>query len=116
MRAAGLVSPEMEIANEATVAYMANLLAFATFAGNSAAANPASDDILIDIRNEQQIAGNAGQLVDRVADKLLGGAISTALRNEAIAMAERSPASATAGRVAEVIHTIVTSPEYVVQR
>ncbi len=116
MRGAGLVSPEMEIANEATVAYMANLLAFATFAGNSAAANPAPDDILIDITSEQQIAGNAAQLVDRVADKLIGGAISTALRNEAIAMAERSPANATAVRVAEVIHTIVTSPEYVVQR
>ena len=116
MRAAGLVSPEMEIANEATVAYMANLLAFAAFAGNSAAANPAADDILIDIRSEQQIAGNAAQLVDRIADKLLGGAISPALRGEAIAMTERSPPSATAGRVAEVIHTIVTSPEYVVQR
>ena len=62
------------------------------------------------------LAGNAAQLVDRVADKLLGGAISAALRGEAIAMAERSPASASVGRVAEVIHTIVTSPEYVVQR
>lgn len=116
MRTAGLVAPEMEIANEATVAYMANLLAFATFAGNSATVNPGPDDILIDITSEQQLAGNAAQLVDRVADKLLGGAISAALRGEAIAMAERSPASASVGRVAEVIHTIVTSPEYVVQR
>ena len=116
MRAAGLLSPEMEIANEATVAYMANLLAFAAFAGNSAAVNPGPDDVLIDITGEQQLAGSVGQLVDRVADKLLGGAISAALRSEAIAMAERSPATASAGRVAEVIHTIVTSTEYVVQR
>jgi hypothetical protein len=115
MRAAGLVAPEMEIANEATLAYMANLLAFGTFAAN-ANANPGPDDIVIDTRDEEALAGNAAQLVDRVADELAGGAISATLRNEAIAMVERLPASAAAARAAEAIHAIITAPEYVVLR
>jgi uncharacterized protein (DUF1800 family) len=113
MRSAGLVAPEMEITNEATVAYMANLLAFGTFGAN-ANTNPGSDGIVIDTRDEEALAGNAPQLVDRVADELTGGAISATLRNEAIAMVERLPASAAAARVAEAIHAIVTAPEYVV--
>jgi uncharacterized protein (DUF1800 family) len=115
MRAAGLVAPEMEIANEASLAYMATLLAFGTFAAN-ANANPAPDDIVIDTREEELLAGNAAQLVDRVADELAGGAISATLRNEAISMVERLPASAAAARVAEAIHAVVTAPEYVVVR
>lgn len=115
MRNAGLVAPEMEIANEATLAYMANLLAFGTFAAN---ANPGAgpDDIVIDTREEELLAGNAAQLVDRVADELAGGAISATLRSEVVAMVERLPASAAAARVAEAIHGIVTAPEYVVAR
>ena len=115
MRNAGLVAPEMEIANEATLAYMANLLAFGTFAAN---ANPGAgpDDIVIDTREEELLAGNAAQLVDRVADELAGGTISATLRSEVIAMVERLPASAAAARVAESIHGIVTAPEYVVVR
>jgi uncharacterized protein (DUF1800 family) len=115
MRAAGLVSPEMEIANEASLAYMANVLAFGTFAAN-ANASPAPDDIVLDTRDEAALAGNAAQLVDRVADELAGGAISATLRSEAIAMVERLPVNAAAARVAEAIHTIITAPEYVVLR
>ncbi len=115
MRSAGLVAPEMEITNEATVAYMANLLAFGTFGAN-ANANPGPDGIVIDTRDEEALAGNAPQLVDRIADELMGGAISATLRNEAIAMVERLPASAAAARVAEAIHAIITAPEYVVLR
>lgn len=116
MRSLKLVSPEMQITTETTSANLANLLAFATFGANSRTAGLKPDDIYIDVSAEEPIAGDAGRLVDQVADKLLGGALSATLRSQTVALVERLPATVPAARAAEAIHAIITSPDYAVQR
>jgi uncharacterized protein (DUF1800 family) len=114
MRTLGLVAPEMEITTETTSANLANVLAFSIYANNSSATNLAPETVYIDISTEVALAADAPRLVDQVANKLVGGGISTELRNEVIAMVERIPAAAGSGRAAEAIHDIVTAPEYAV--
>ncbi len=116
MRSLDLVAPEMEITTETTTASLANLLAFWTFVYNSSNANLRPDDIFIDIADEQAIAADAARLVDQVAGKLTGGALSTDLRSELIAMVELIPAAQGAARAAEAIHGVVAAPEYAVLR
>jgi uncharacterized protein (DUF1800 family) len=112
MRAAGLVAPELEIANESTVALTANVMAAYAFVLNSATAGLKPEDIYLDISTEIPHATDSNALINRVADKLQGGALSSELRAEAVAAIERIPASVAPGRVAEAIYSIVTSPEY----
>ncbi len=116
MRTAGLVAPELEIADESTVALTANVLAIYTFVLTSAATNLQPGDIAIDITSEISLANDPTALVNQVANKLQGGALSSELRTETLAAVERIPASAAAVRVSEAIHTIVTSPEYATLR
>ena len=111
-----LVSPEMQITTETTTSSTNNFLAFAIFLRNSSTAGLAADDIFIDIAAELGFASNPATLVDRAADRLLGGAISPGLRNETIAMVSLIPATETAFRVTEAVHAIASSPEYAVVR
>ena len=62
------------------------------------------------------VAADVDALIDRVADKLLGGEISDTLRIETRGMVERIPATETALRAAEAVFFVVTSPEYAYQR
>ena len=110
----GLVSPEMQITNETTTSSTNNYLAFIVFLRNSSTANLAADDIAIDISGELPFANDTSALVDRAANRLLGGDISNGLRSDAIGMANLWPAANADIRVAEVIHAIVTSPEFAV--
>lgn len=116
MRTAGLVAPELEIADESTVALTANVLAVYSFIATSAATNLQPDDIAIDISGELPLANDPTALVNQVANKLQGGALSSELRAETLAAVERIPANAAAVRVSEAIHAIVTSPEYATLR
>jgi hypothetical protein len=116
MRTAGLVAPELEIADESTVALTANVLAVYSFIATSAATNLQPDDIVIDISGELPLANDPTALVNQVANKLQGGALSSELRAETLAAVERIPANAAAVRVSEAIHAIVTSPEYATLR
>lgn len=116
MRSLGLVAPEMEITTETTTANLANLLAFWTFVYNSSNTSLRPDDIFIDLSAEEAIAADAPQLVDQVAGKLTGGALSAELRAELVDMVELIPANLAAARAAEAIHGVVTSPEYAVLR
>ena len=62
--------------------------------------------------------------VNRVAEKLLGGAgqMSAALKTEAKAQVDRivvpatNPSTALATRAADAIYLVVTSPDYAIQR
>jgi hypothetical protein len=116
MRDAGLVAPELEITQESTAALTANVLAIYCFVNHSATAGLKPEDIVLDYSGELPLAGDAAALLNRIADKLTGGALSTELRAEALAAIERVPASAAAARVGEAIHAIVTSPEYATLR
>ena len=70
----------------------------------------------MDFSQEVALAGDSEALVNRIADKLLGGTISPALKAEAKAAVERVPAPSAGQRVSEAMYLIATSPEYVVSR
>jgi uncharacterized protein (DUF1800 family) len=114
MRTRGLVAPELEITNEYTSATTANVIAFATF--GSLEANPPATQVRLDLARDAALANDPDRLVAAVADRLVGGAISAELRAATVGMVERIPASVPNARVAEAIHTIALSPEYMVLR
>lgn len=108
----GLVSPEMGITNETTTASTNNYLAWSIYLRNSSSEDLEPQSIFIDIESELPFAGNADELVSRVAARLTGGSISDALREQAVSMVELFPQGSEAFRVAEAINTIAASPEY----
>jgi hypothetical protein len=55
-------------------------------------------------------------LVNRVADKLLGGQISAELKASVKAQVDRTATTVPNTRVADAIYLIVTAPEFVLQR
>jgi hypothetical protein len=71
---------------------------------------------MIDFAEETAIAANADALIDRVAEKLLAGQISTTLRAEISGMLLRIPADEALLRAAEAIYLVQTSPEFAYQR
>ena len=111
-----LVAPEMQIATEYLNTTTTNFLYQQVFARNSSSTGLAENAIAIDINSEVAIAGDSEALVNRIADKLLAGQVSTTLKTEAKAAVDRIPATNPAQRVAEALYLIVTSPEYAVQR
>lgn len=114
--AAGLVAPEMQITNELTGALTTNIMTVAVFVWNRFDANLAPEAVAIDFSGDISAASDPAVLVTRIADRLLGGTISTELRREAEALAAQYPAGQESLRVLEVVHLIATSPEYAVQR
>ena len=86
------------------------------FGLNSLNQNLRPNDVFINFESEMLLAADVDQLIDSVAGKLLGGDISTTLRNEIAGMLALIPEADTAIRVAETIYFIVTSPEYAYQR
>lgn len=110
----GLVSPELQIANENTVVTTNNFLATAIFLWTSETENLAPSTIYIDIRPDLAFAGDAAKLVDHVAEKLLGGVISDSLRDQTITLVNAISQGESAFRVTEAIHTIATSLDYAI--
>ena len=108
----GLVSPEMQITNETTIASTHNYLAVAVFLQNSSAADLRDDTITIDITSDLALADDRDALIDSVAMRLLGRAPSASLRIQIDELLNRIPANDADFRVAEVIHAIVTSTEF----
>jgi len=111
-----MVSPELEIATEYQNTFVTNYMFGQVFGLNSLSQNLRPQDVFINFESEMPIAADIDQLIDSVAGKLLGGEISTTLRNEIGGMLALIPATDTAIRVAETIYFIVTSPEYAYQR
>ncbi|XOV86171.1 MAG: DUF1800 family protein [Pseudomonadota bacterium] len=112
IKLASLVSPEMQITNETTSSSVNNYLAFAIFLRNSRSANLRPRDIYLSLEDDVAFASNPSVLVQRIADKLLGGTISDELRaeTEALVALWQGPD----GRVMEAIHSIASSPEFAV--
>ncbi|MCZ8131412.1 MAG: DUF1800 domain-containing protein [Steroidobacteraceae bacterium] len=116
LQAAGLVSPELQITTETTTVTTANALYNLVFFRNSSVTNAGPNDVLIDVTEELALTDTPTALVERIAAKLLGGRISDRLRQAAVEQVGRVPATNRAGRVAEALYLVVTSPEYAVDR
>jgi uncharacterized protein (DUF1800 family) len=121
----GFVSPEMQLATEILSASSTNFFyTQAFFRTQAQAATLNADDMYITTTDELALAADSEALVNRVADKLLGGAgqMSAALKAETKAQVERTtvpatnPGTALATRTADAIYFVVTSPDFALQR
>ena len=112
----GLVAPELQIATEYLNTTVTNTFYNVIFFWNSTVPGLPANAIVMDISQEVALAGDSEVLVNRIAEKLLGGTISPALKVEAKAAVDRVPATNAGQRVSEAMYLIATSPEYVVQR
>ena len=108
----GLVSPEMQITNETTTASVNDYLALSIYIRNSNATTLGNQAIRIDIAPYLALSGDPEVLLQRMAEKLTGGVISSELEAEALAMINAIPQDQPAFRVTEAIHQIVSSVEY----
>jgi len=112
----GLVAPELQIATEYLNTTVTNTFYNVIFFWNSTVPGLPANAIVMDISQEAALAGDSEALVNRIAEKLLGGTISPTLKAEAKAAVERVPATSAGQRVSEAMYLIATSPEYVVSR
>jgi uncharacterized protein (DUF1800 family) len=118
IQAAGMVSPEMQLATEYLNTQVTNYFWTQANARTTTQAPTLNvDDMFIDTTEETALRADAGALVDRVAERLLGSAaaMSPVLRSTAVAQVQLSAATS-ATRVADAIYLIATSPEYMLQR
>ena len=120
IRDAGLVAPELQIATEYQNTFITNYMFCQAFFWNQnedpSCGEITADTVLIDTTAEEAISADADALIDLVAEKLLAGDISDALRTEIAGMLALIPLDQVNLRAAEVIYLIVTSPEYAYQR
>jgi uncharacterized protein (DUF1800 family) len=120
IRDADLVAPELEIATEYLNTYITNYFFVQAFAWNHTA-QPGVDEginrdtVLIDFSAEEAIAADADALIDRVAGTLLGGNMSTTLRDEIAGILAVIPPEQGLLRAAETIYLVVSSPEFAYQ-
>jgi uncharacterized protein (DUF1800 family) len=112
----GLVAPELQIATEYLNTTVTNTFYNVIFFWNSTVPGLPANAIVLDFTQEAALAGDSEALVNRIAERLLGGTISPTLKAEAKAAVERAPATNAGQRVSEAMYLIATSPEYVVQR
>jgi hypothetical protein len=110
------VAPELQIATEYLNTTVTNMLYNVIFFWNSTVPGLPASAIVMDLSREAALAGDPEALVNRIAERLLGGTISPTLRAEARAAIERVPAASAGQRVSEALYLIATSPEYAVQR
>ena len=121
---AGRVAPEMQLATEYLNTQIANFFWAQAQSRTHTATNLAVDTMYINTADELLVAADSEALINRVADRLLGGStqISNSLKTQAKAQIERTsvpatnPNTALATRTADAIFFVVTSPEYTLQR
>lgn len=112
-----LLSPELQLSTEYQNTLVTNFVWTQAINRTTAQTTLAPDAVFIDTTAETALAGDSEALVNKVADKLLGGQISADLKAQAKAQVERSSATSAVGtRVADAIYLIVSSPEFAVQR
>jgi uncharacterized protein (DUF1800 family) len=116
IRDLGLVAPELEIATEYQNTLFTNILAVQTFQRNSRSPGLRPEDVYLDVAAEVAVAASTDALVGLVADKLLGGQISPALRGEVARVVTLMPATDAANRAAVAIYFVASSPEFAVQQ
>jgi uncharacterized protein (DUF1800 family) len=115
-RASALVAPEFEIATEFLNTETTNVFYTFCFGFNSQTPGLKPDDVYIDINPEVEIATDAAALIDMVDGRLLGGSMSTTLRNELGRLLSEIPPDDRINRAASAIFIVASSPEFAVQR
>jgi hypothetical protein len=113
---AGLVAPELQVNTELTASLTADVFSTSVYQFNTFNGTPGPGDVKTDFSAELPYAGDPAQLVTRMAARLLGGAISPALRAAAEGLARQYPAGQESVRVLEVAWLLLSSDEYALQR
>jgi uncharacterized protein (DUF1800 family) len=126
MAAAGLVAPEFQITNEATIVYTANALQLQAYkymdsagevhVGPDYPINAGNGDVLLHTAQWEPLAAKPATLVDEMNIVLMAGQMSSEMRAALIRYVSAIPASSAGARVAETAELIVSSPQYAVQR
>ncbi|MDW8258966.1 MAG: DUF1800 family protein, partial [Gammaproteobacteria bacterium] len=111
-----LVAPELQLATEFLNTQAANYFWVQAANRTTAQTGLGADVVAIDTSAEMALANDPEALVNKVADKLLGGQISAELKATTKLQVERTAATNPAGRVADAIYLIASSPEYALQR
>jgi len=120
----GRVSPEMQLATEYLNTQIANFFWTQAVSRTHTASNLAVDLMYINTAEELAVANDSEALINRVAERLLGGSaqISATLKAQAKAQIERTvvpatnPGTALATRTADAIFFVTTSSEFALQR
>jgi uncharacterized protein (DUF1800 family) len=121
---AGRVAPEMQLATEYLNTQIANFFWTQALSRTHNATNLGVDVMYINTSAELLVAADSEALINRVAERLLGGAaqMSGELKAQAKAQIDRTvvpttnPGTALATRTADAIFFVVTSPEFALQR
>jgi len=115
---AGLVAPEFQITNESTAVRLSNEMRrlsglYKTSQGSSSST---ASDVLLDFTAFEARAAQPGNLLDDFNLLLMSGQMPAAMRSTLLDFVSAIPADQPDLRIAEVLHLIVTSPQYAAQR
>ncbi|MEM9183301.1 MAG: DUF1800 domain-containing protein, partial [Pseudomonadota bacterium] len=114
---AGLVSPEFQIIDEGTIATAANHLFNQGWNGNTGQTNPPTNRPAVNVEDLITLLDDPAVLVDELDLRMLHGSMSSALRQALIATVEAYPSFGNDDRkVYGLIHLLLVSPEFAVQR
>lgn len=109
---AGMTAPELQIATEFQNTLITNFFYSQAFTRHSSNDALRGADVYIDIAEEEALADDADALINRVADTLLAGQMSSALRTEIRGVLDQRPGANATQRVAAVIYFVASSPEF----
>jgi uncharacterized protein (DUF1800 family) len=110
---AALVAPEFQITTDTTVITSANKMRSEVYRQ----ANPNNPDaIVLNLSPQVALASNPAGLVDSLNVLLMGGQMSSNMRNIVVNAVGQIPAANTLERAQTAIHLIVISQEFVIQK
>jgi uncharacterized protein (TIGR03437 family) len=109
---AGLVAPEFQITSEVSITGLSNFMRYVIFSGFKW---DATRPLTADFSNITPLAATPSQLVEHLNLLLLSGQMSTSMKTALTSELTKMPADPVE-RVKESVHSIVTSPEYVIQK
>ena len=114
---AGLVAPEFQITNESTAVRLSNeMRRLSGLYRTSGSGSAAPGDVLLDFKAFEASAAQPENLLDALNLLLMSGQMPAAMRQTLLDFASAIPADQLDLRIAEVLHLIVTSPQYAAQR
>ncbi len=120
IRAAGLVSPEYQIATDTLLVYTPNDLGWRIFyfyVGSDYSYAQDPDSLLFDYTELKSLAANSGNLVDRLNLVLMSGQMSSFMRTALVTRLNALPTTdGGLARVQHALYLILNSPEYTVQK
>ncbi len=114
---AGLYSPEFQIVDEGTIATSANDLFNKSWNSYTAETNQDTNRPSVDVDDFVAMLGDAPALVDELDFRFMYGTMSSSMRQTLINLIESFPSNGNNHRkVLGVIHLVMLSPEFAVQR